>query len=737
MNRRWMLLALVCALGAIGAVATRTIWLPTDWTLTPPSGPVSTTGTMPQGLALSPDGTKIAVVESGVNPPALRVLSVPGLHDVKVIPLKDAFGTPLWSDATHVLVPGGTTNAVLRVDITSTNIETLPAGNYISAVALAGGGQIFATADLDNTFTRIPQGRAIATGSHPAAIANDDGFFYVANRGESTLTHILPDSSTKTIAVDLHPAALALSRDASKLYVACSDADVIDVVDTKSDTIVARIDVSLPQGRGASPNALAVAADGTLYASLGAENAVAQIRNNAVVARAPAGWYPTGVAVDAQNVYVSNGRGEGSRANPDFRPEHHHDPEYVAAAMTGSVRAISVGSFDATSTADVSANIPVPVATPAQTVVRAGGPITHVIYIIKENRTYDQVLGDLPIGDGDAKLAWYGKDVTPNDHAIALRFGVFDRTFTDAQVSANGHNWSTAAFANDYLERFWPPNYGGRRALYDYEDGAVASAPGTGYIWDDAGKHGVSLRDYGEFVTAPANKGGLYTTHMAGLIGKIDGAYPGFDLDLNDEARVDEWQREFKEFERNGNLPALTIMRLPNDHTSGTRPGVLTPQAYVAQNDHALGRIVDAVSHSRYWGSTVILAIEDDAQNGPDHVDDQRTTFYLASSYAAPGVHHAQYTTSSVLRTVELLLGLPPMTIYDALAAPMYDAFNLQPDMRPYDAITPQIDDTTKNSPHAYGAAASMRMDFHDADAADPRVLNDILAHAAGAHTKP
>ena len=400
--------------------------------------------------------------------------------------------------------------------------------------------------------------------------------------------------------------------------------------------------------------------------------------------------------------------------------------------MTGSVRSIERDAFDANSTAEVLANMPVPVATPAQTVVRTHGPIAHVIYIIKENRTYDQVLGDLPMGDGDPNLAWFGKTITPNDHAIALRFGVFDRTFTDAQVSANGHNWSTAAFANDYLERFWPPNYGGRRKQYDFEDGATASAPGTGYIWDDADKHGVSLRDYGEFVTDPSNPGGLYTTHMAGLIGKIDGRFPGFDLKISDEVRVDEWQREFTEFEHNGNLPALIILRLPNDHTAGTYPGAFSPQAFVAQNDHALGRVVDIVSHSRYWGSTAIFAIEDDSQNGPDHVDDQRTTFYLASAYAAPGVHHAQYTTSSVLRTIELLLGLPPMTIYDALAPPMYDAFALQPDLRPYDVIAPQIDDMVKNVRTAYGAAQSERMDFRDADAVDPRVLNDILAHVAG-----
>ena len=309
-------------------------------------------------------------------------------------------------------------------------------------IALNGTGIISAN-DLGNTVTIYPNctdiysshgdcsahavgvGKTVDVGNHPAAVVvARDQSIYVANRGEATLTTIsIRDGRTQTIAVDLHPAALALSPDGSKLYVACSDADAIDVIDTKTDAIAARIDVSLPQGRGSSPNALAVAADGTLYASLGAENAVAQIRNNQVVARAPAGWYPTGVAVDARNVYVSNGRGEGSRANPDFRPEHHHDPEYVAAAMTGSVRAIAVGSFDATSTAEVSANMPVPVATPAQTVLRAGGPITHVIYIIKENRTYDQVLGDLPIGDGDAetRVVRQRRDAQRSRDCAALR----------------------------------------------------------------------------------------------------------------------------------------------------------------------------------------------------------------------------------------------------------------------------------------------------------------------------
>ncbi len=730
MIRRSIFLAALALFALGAAIAVRTIWLPTDWRLTAPIGNVAITGTMPQGLALSPDGSQLAVVEAGVNPPALRILAAGDLHALRTIALKDAFGAPVWENANTVLVPGATTNAVLRVDIARGTVTEIAAGNYVSAVARAADGAIDATDDLSDTLTRTGASvQTWPTGAHPAAIAVTPNATYVADRGASVLS-VLP--SKESIAVDLHPAALALSPDGERLYVACSDADSVDVIDTHTNAVVDRIAVGLPMGPGSSPNALAVASDGTLYVSLGAQNAIAEIRDDRVIARAPAGWYPTGVAVDASNVYVTDGKGEGSRANPDFQPERRHDPEYVASAMAGSVRTIARNAFDAQTTAEVSENVPAPQPTPAQTVVRAGGPIEHVIYIIKENRTYDQVLGDVPGADGDPKLAWFGRTITPNEHALVERFGIYDRTFTDAQVSANGHNWSTAAFANDYLERFWPGNYGGRRKQYDFEDGATASAPGTGYIWNDADAHHVSLRDYGEFVTDPSNPGGEYTTHMPGLIGKIDPRSPGFDLAISDEARVDEWQREFVAYVRDGNLPQLEIVRLPNDHTSGTRPGTLTPQAYVAQNDHAVGRLVDIVSHSRYWAHTAIFIIEDDSQNGPDHVDDQRTTFYLVSPYAAPGVHHAHYTTSSVLRTMEILLGLPPMTIFDRVAPAMYDGFALRPDLRPYDAIAPQIDDTAKNLRTAYGAAESERMDFAHADEADPRMLNDILAHVAG-----
>jgi YVTN family beta-propeller protein len=760
---------LIAAALAGTAVATALV-LPSAWRLSPPVAEVATTGTFPQGISISPDGTKLAVVESGFLPPALRILAADDLRTLALVPLKGAFGMPAWSDASHVVVAGAGTNSIFTVDIVAGTISELHgSGSWPAAVAHAPDGANFAVSDVDGSIVYSEGGAAVAAGKagfHPSAIAVTPAGIYVANRGAASLTKLAqtprPTAATPrtTIAVDLHPSALLLSPDGTRLYVACADADAVDVLDTKSDTVIDRIDVGLPQGPGASPNALALAPDGTLYVSLGAENAIAEIVDGRVVARMPAGRYPSGIAADERSVYVSNGHGESSPANPNFEPEVPNPGGilaivrngYIAASVVGSVRKIPRSAFGTASTSDVLASVPAPVPTPWQTVLRARGPIQHVIYVIKENRSYDQVLGDLPGADGDRKLAFFGASVTPNQHAIAKRFGIFDMTFADGEVSASGHNWSTAAFANDYLERFWPPNYGGRRTLFDFWDGAVAGTPRNGYLWDDADAHGISLRDYGEFCTNPPSKyptqslmgfivsanlgphplpSSPVTTQMAGLKGRIDPHYPAFDLQISDELRAGEWRREFDSYVKRGNLPRLEIVWLPNDHTELTLPGALTPRAYAAQNDHALGRIVDAVSHSPYWKSTAIFAIEDDAQFGPDHVDDQRTTFYLASPYAAPGVHHARYSTSSVVRTIEILLGLPPMSIYDAVAPPLYDAFTLNPNVAPYEAVAPKIDVTARNSSNSYGAKTSERLDLRDPDAVDPALAREILLGAA------
>ncbi|HEY2473789.1 MAG TPA: alkaline phosphatase family protein, partial [Candidatus Cybelea sp.] len=357
--------------------------------------------------------------------------------------------------------------------------------------------------------------------------------------------------------------------------------------------------------------------------------------------------------------------------------------------------------------------------------------IKHVIYIIKENRTYDQILGDIAGGNGDPKLTFFGRTVTPNEHAIAERFGLFDNSYTSGEVSDPGHDWSDAAFANDYVERVWPAAYGGRADGDDTGEGFGAAMPRGGYIWDAAARAHVSFRDYGEMIKA----GGRFETSpevtAPTLDHRYDPKYIGWNLDYSDLDRYTEWKREFDQFIARGNLPQFEYLWLPNDHTSGSKPGKLTPAAYIAQNDYAVGRVVDAISHSPVWRSSAIFIIEDDSQDGADHVSAQRTTMYVASPYTAGGVRHEHYTTQSILRTIESILGIPPLSTYDAMAVPLYAAFTTRADLRPYVAIHPKIDITARNRKTAYAATLSTALDFSRPDATPPGVLREIIAHNA------
>lgn len=766
--RHLALLCVIVSLALLGDVpAAGTLTLPTLWRLQPPRGPVATVGLFPQGIALSPDGTRLAVVCSGLGPPSLYVLDATTLRSLRTIPLSAGFGRPVWLDGARVLVAGENQDAVYDVDTENGTVSTwthVPKGSWAAQVAISPNQRHFAVSDLmtgNVTIGLTSHGEAMGTvrtihiggaakgpldsyrSPSDLVFSPDSKRLYVAMRGGDDVAAIaIANAMVSWIAVGRHPDALAFSKDGSRLYVADADDDALSIIDVRARRVVATVALGLnggtTNGMGASPNALAVGPS-DVYASLGAENAVAVVHGRAVIGRIAAGWYPTGIALgsNGSRLYVADAKGESSPSNPQYNPFlRGHDDGYVGSSLDGSIRVTDARTYETGAvTADAAAQWSVPL----HTIVRPDGPIKHVIYIIKENRTYDQVLGDIPQADGDAGLVWFGERITPNEHAIAERFGIFDRTFADSQVSADGHNWSTAAFANDYVERFWPQNYADRDSVYDFEDGAVASVPHNGYLWDDAARAGISYRDYGEFVRPTQNANETVVSDMPHLAdGHVNPHYPGWNLEISDQVRYQAWKAEFDDYVERQDLPQLEIVRLPNDHTMGTRPGALTPQAYVAQNDYALGEVVDAVSHSPYWATTAIFAIEDDAQDGPDHVDDQRTTLYVASPYSRGGVVHTAYTTASVLHTIEILLGLQPMSIYDTVAPPLYDAFGLRPDLTPYVATAPHIELNDRNSRTAYGAAASMRLNFADADEADPHILNEILAHAAAAaRTRP
>ena len=777
-------LGITLALPLLGAVAvsTHAVVLPTEWSLSAPPAQVAPTGTLPQSARLTRDGKHLIVVEGGDAGAGLSVLDPATLAEQAHVKLDGAFGDiALDGSAEGYWVAGAGSDKLVHVAgdaATPDRTIALPAGFWASAVALSPDGKtLAASGDLVDEVALIDASAgtllgAVKTGRHPSGLAftRDGKKLYVANWGERSVTAI--DVATRavraTIEVGLHPEKLLLSPNGKLVYVSETDDDAIGSIVVASDGEARRATSNMiPSSRsglslepiGKSPTSMALSRDGTrLYVACSAENAVEVYRISGnqffptLLGAIPTGWYPTAVSVDESGtgLYVADGMGEGSRANPEFDPFAHPPvwKGYDAASLIGSVRRIPIPSEEAIVHGRetvlglggpfLSAATHVPGvlddgpggAQPGRGVVRWHGPIEHVIYVIKENRTYDQVLGDLPGGDGDPSLAYFGAKITPNEHALAQRFGIFDRTFADSVVSADGHNWSMAAFADDYLEKMWPANYGGRRKLYDFEDGADASVPHNGFIWDLADAAHLSLRDYGEFVTNPFRKGEDSTTQMPGLKGHIDPHYPGFDTTFRDEDREAEWAREFAGYVQRDDLPALELVRMPNDHTAGTRPGSRKPQAMVAENDLAVGRLVEVVSHSKYWKSTAIFIIEDDAQNGPDHVDDQRTTFYVISPYAKGGLQHAHYSTAGVLRTIELILGLPPMSPYDASARPLYAAFADTPNLAPYDALPAQIDLDARNTSLSYRAADSARMDFSHADAAPAGVLNDILAHA-------
>lgn len=619
-----------------------------------------------------------------------------------------------------------------------------------------------------------------------------------------------------------HPTALLLSPDDRLLYVALANADKVAVVSTATGKATSFLDAKAPGQKypGAYPNALAQSADGKrLFVADASLNAVAVFDVAALQAangRAltplgfiPTEWYPSALAASGGDLLIASAKGKGTRPNdgPNLvrGGRRHRQHPYIATLLRASVARLNISETEsnlAALTRQVERNNLL-LADPGKIEFRSGkNPIRHVIYVLKENRTYDQILGDLKVGDGDASLTMYGEEITPNTHKLALQFGVLDNFYDSGEVSGNGHVWSSAAITSDYNERTWQIAYRSRERTYDF-GGTVADEvmfehgepdvndPATGYLWDNLARQGLSYRDYGEFIGVawcdeerpaspkagapspfsescarpvvkkgeplPANVGKprgapspwpwavplirRAKAEKAALQNHFDPRYPGFNVDYPDQLRADEFLNEFADLVqarktgRGTELPAFVLLYLPNDHTGGTRPGKARPAASVADNDLALGRVVEAVSHSPYWDDTAIFVVEDDAQDGADHVDAHRSIALVISKYSPgsveqPFVDHHFYTTVSMLHTMEDLLGLPPMNQNDAYApvmAPLFAGAGNQPafvaDWRNRDnGLIYQT-----NPERAPGAKESEKMDFSRPDAADTKALNAIL----------
>jgi YVTN family beta-propeller protein len=761
--------------------------LPNGWRISP-AGKALQTEDLLLNLKLSPDGKALVGTHGGYNPHGLVVIDPEREVVVQRIRLRSAWLGLAWSpDGKRLFVSGGNAassrdNQVAPIyvfDYAKGRLSSAPVAQWKDSAPankthwsgivhhpnkpllyaanrgndpLAGYVAVF-DAGSGEVLYRIP----VEASPYAVLLSPDGSRLYVSNWSAQSISVI--DTEINAVVsrstAGINPNDMALAAD-GRLFVSNGNQNTVSVIDTNKRLVSETINVALYPSAppGSTPNALALDEKANLLFVANADNnavavvSVAKRGASEVLGFIPSGWYPSAVALlPGPKLAVGNAKGLGSYSNvggPTSPLAERGKNQHVAALQKGSINLIGMGNMpvDLKSwTKEVYRNVPYndsllqqarapkePTIVPSQ--VGLGSPIKHVIYVIKENRTYDQVLGDMKKGNGDARLAIFGEQITPNHHAVADQWVLLDNLYCDGEVSVDGHSWSTSAIATDFNEKLWPANYGGHSAART----ANATVPSGGHLWDLAQRAGLTYRSYGEY----ASRGSDGTTMEAspGVGGLVGHVAPKFKLPgMRDTDNVREFIKEFDAYERNYDspdpakrLPNLIIMNLPENHTMGTRPGAFTPRAMVANADHAVGQLIERLSHSKYWKDTAIFMIEDDAQNGPDHVDARRTVGLIASPYAKRGVVDSNlYTTSSMLRTIELLLGLPPMTQYDAAAAPMYSSFTTKPDLRPYSALPPTWDVMEKNKSTAWGAKESIEMALDEVDQAPMRELNEII----------
>ncbi len=724
------------------------------------------------GLEFSPDGRQLFCSGAGDEVVHAFTFQQGTLTNPQKIKLRDArlravpAGLAVDAAAKRLFVANVWGDRVTRVDLSSEpKVFDILLGTNTGPLALA---PLPTSTDLDEEAASKREEASLYQA------APDDCFPYACRLDESrqrlyvslwaqSAVAVIDTKSGQVVArwpTQEHPCEMVLTRSGNRLFVANSSRNTVTVLDTGSghalETIWAALYPQVPPG--STPNSLALAPDEkTLFVANADNNAVAVFDvstpgKSRSLGFIPVGWYPTSVRVtpDGKHLLVANGKGLTPKANPlgpqpGVRGKADAADQLISRLFQGTLSIIDLPSRrqfekqladytaqayrccplrpNASTTGTRSRNNPVP-RKPGE-----ASPIRYCIYVIKENRTYDQVLGDLPQGNGDPSLCLFPEQVTPNQHQLARDFVLLDNFYVDAEVSADGHEWSTAAYATDFVEKMWPMDYGhnhSKKFPYPAEGYFPIACPAGGYLWDRAREAGVSYRNYGEFVALNPRSNSPATGRLPALRGHVDEWYRAWDLSYPDVKRAARFIAELKRFEAEGDMPRLQIIRLPNDHTHGTTPGWPTPSAYVADNDLALGQIVAAVSHSKFWPQTAVFVVEDDAQNGPDHVDAHRSTAYVVSPYTKRGVvDSTMYSTSSLLRTMELILGLKPMSQYDAAATPMYNVFKAAPDLRPYQVVPAKVDLEERNSAQAWGG--QIKMNFAREDAADDLLLNEVV----------
>ncbi len=786
-----LMAALVCSQPApreqVGPLPGGGFLLNSGWRLEP-AGEQVPVDTFPMSAVLSPDGRYLLVLNGGYKPPSISVLDAAGRKEISRVPVADAWlGLAFTPKGDRLYVGGGSRAAVYEFTFSQGVLapaRTFPVvaeekrtnRDFIGDVALSPDGRLIYAADLyhDSLVVLNPQSGMlidrIKTGRRPYRILfHPDGkSLFVTSWTDGSLGHYDAASGSllATVRLGPHPTDMVWRAGKSepaegetgwvaRIFVAAANTNnvyTVGVSESKSLQVVESINLAMTprQPLGMTPSALALSLQANrLFAVCSDANAVAVVdvsqERSHVMGFVPTGWYPTAARMLPDGTLaVLNGRGSRSYPNlqgpnPLRKPEPLHqgllNPEYVGRIQTGTVSLIPpFGDRElAAYTRTALANSPyrdkqLDMASPLP-------PIEHVLYIVKENRTYDQVLGDMKEGNGDPSLVLFGEKITPNQHKLAREFVLLDNFYVNSDVSADGHDWSTAAIAPDYVQKMWPNSYAGRRKLYDYEGQEPTAVPPAGYLWTNAAAAGIPMRNFGYFVNNRAKPGadGVQIDGVRDFVlGKITNPrYRGFDLEYPDVERAKVFLRELAEYEKSGQMPRLIFLRLGNDHTAGTSAGKHTPLSLVADNDYALGMIVEGISHSRFWEKTAIFVLEDDAQNGADHVDSHRSPAFVISPFVARHrVDSSMYNTTSMLRTIELILNLHPMTQFDAAARPMSAAFQKEADPTPYTAEKPRISLEERNPASSATAARSAEMDFSAEDRIDEDELNAVLWQA-------
>lgn len=761
-----------------------TTLLPNGWTINA-QGKQATLGDLPVHLLVHPSGEEMAILHSGYGEHEIITLDVKTLNKIARIPIPQTFyGLTFSSDGNHLIASGGEDERIYvypyskgylgapRVLVLGTKTDRFVA----SGIGLSkDNSNLYVCGLLANQVKRLdaPLEREGGTKvleaetlqlpeeSYPYTVLEDPArarlFVSLWGRAEIAVVDLNEWKIVSRWPTRSHPTEMILLEESNRLLVACSDESSVVAIDSTTGETQEVLSTALyPAAKnGSTPSAIGLSPDGKVLVAVNSCNNnialfdISEPKKSRSLGFIPVGWYPTNVSFSksGDQILVTNGKGLSSKDNrygPNpVRPTPKTLTEYIGGLFQGSLSSIPTPTPDELATmtrlafqsaplqADSKVNtrdrtpdnpIPAKVGDPS--------PIQHCFYIIKENRTYDQIFGDMSKGNGDPSLCIFGENVTPNHHALADQFVLIDNLFVDGEVSADGHEWTMAAYATDFVEKTWPLTYGKSRGKLTYpaEGATKIGQPSSGYLWGKCKEAGRSYFSFGEFIANGKKPGDPSRAKIDVLEGHFDPNYRSYDLDTSDLVRADAFIKRLKQFEEEDNLPNFITVHLPNDHTSGTRVGKLTPTAMVAQNDAALGKVIEAITRSKFWPRTAVFVIQDDVQNGSDHVDAHRSVAMAISPYSRRGsVDSSMYSTSSMLRTMELILGVEPMTQFDAAARPMYGSFQPIPDLTPYQALPPRIDITATNNALAWGANVSEGMNFSIPDAADDLILNDIV----------